>query len=224
MPSSTAPPLHASSNEGAFDGDPAWRVTRTLLDGTPITIRPVTPEDREEMRRAFGQLSPESRYYRFFHAHATPTEELLTYLTSVDQKTHVALGATIESPDLKSERGIGVARFILLDDSPTTAEVAITVIDEMHRRGVGRALLRELLLAARLRGIRTFRAQVLADNETMRAVLERAGARIVHAESGEGTIAYDLTVAEREVGRDFSLFEILRVAAETMALRFRWNS
>ena len=199
-----------------FDGDPAWRVVRTLRDGAPVTVRPVTPEDREELRRGFLELSPESRYFRFLNIHTLPSDELLTYLTTVDQKDHVAIGASIESPDLKSERGIGIARFVRIGGTDT-AEAAITVVDDMHRRGVASVLLHELLRAAELRGIRRVRAEVLADNDTMRGILERAGAQKVVAESGEGTIAYDL---ELQTHKAPSLFDVLRGAAETMALRF----
>ena len=213
----------SSSSDTAFDGDPTWRVTRFLHDGARVTIRPVTPEDREELRRGLAELSPQSRYLRFMHVATLPTDELVTYLTSVDQRDHVAIGASIESPDLKTERGVGVARFVRLEGSSGTAEAAITVVDDMQRKGVGTLLLVELLRAAKARGIRTLRAEVLADNDTMRMILERAGARKVPAESGEGTIAYDLAIDEEgEATKSApSFFEVLRGAAETMALRFR---
>ncbi|MBX3205197.1 MAG: GNAT family N-acetyltransferase [Labilithrix sp.] len=222
MSLASSAPAPASLDDPAFSGDPAWRVTRALRDGTLVVVRPVTPDDREELRRGFLELSPESLYFRFLHVGAMPTDDLLTYLTSVDQKDHVAIGATLESPDLKTERGVGIARFVRLEGVENTAEAAITVVDDMHRRGVATVLLRELLRAAKVRGIQTLRAEVLADNDTMRAILERAGAARVLAESGEGTIAYDLTIGdERQAEKEPSLFEVLRGAAETMALRFR---
>jgi RimJ/RimL family protein N-acetyltransferase len=202
----------------AFDGDPAWRVTRSLKDGTPVVVRPLGPDDREGLRQALLALSPETRYLRFLDANRQPTEELLTYLTGVDQKDHVALCATIESPDLKSERGIGVARFIRLDDPPDTAEGAIVVVDDMHHRGVARVLLGELVRAAEVRAIRAVRAEVLAENEPMRRILERAGATRVEQDCGAGIVAYDLVL--HAPPKHHSLFEVLRGAAETMALRF----
>lgn len=228
MPDSP-PPRSSPSVEAApdteddppFDGDPSWRVTRTLRDGSVVTIRPVVPEDREELRRGLMELSPESRYRRFLHGSAVPTEALLDYLTKVDQENHVALGATITSPDLKTERGVGIARFIRLDSRPDVAEAAVTVIDDMHRRGVGTALLRELLRAARCRGIKRIRAEVLAENGPMRAILERAGAEKVMDESGAGTIAWELELDEHRPAAASSFFDVLRGAAETMAMRFR---
>lgn len=214
--------MSTAPSDPAFDGDPSWRAKCSLRDGTPVTVRPVVPEDRDELRRGFLELSPQSRYYRFLNVVGEPTDDLLSYLTEVDQKDHVALGATIESPDLKTERGIGIARFIRLPDTDI-AEAAITVVDDMHRRGVASVLLRELLRAASARGIRTIRAEVLADNQTMRGILERAGAQKVAAESGAGTIAYDLTLDATESAPESyaSIFDVLRGAAETMGLRFR---
>ena len=115
-------------------------------------------------------------------------------LTDVDQEDHVALCASVESPDLKTERGVGIARFIRVAGAPATAEAAITVVDDMHRKGVGTALLHELVRAARLRGVVRFRAEVLEENATMRTILERAGARPAKGDSGGGTIAYDLSL------------------------------
>ncbi len=223
MPAVSPPEPGSSSPDRAFDGDPSWRVTRVLRDGTAVTLRPVTPDDREEIRRGLLELSPQSRYLRFMHVATLPTDELLDYLTQVDQRDHIAIGASIESPDLKTERGVGIARFVRLDGLRDTAEAAITVVDDMQRRGLGTVLLVELLRAAKARGIRRIRAEVLADNDTMRMILERAGATKVPSECGDGTIAYDLAIVdERSAEKSApSVFEVLRGAAETMALRLR---
>lgn len=178
-------------------------------------VRPVVPADREELRREFLRLSPESRYSRFLGLSPVPTDELLTYLTGVDQREHVALGATLESTDLKSERGIGIARLIRLRSARETAEMAVTVADDMQHRGVGKILLRELVLAAKLRGISSVRAEVLASNGAMRSILERVGARRV--ESGEGCISYDVAIGD--AWEKASVFDLLRAAAQGLFRR-----
>ena len=68
------------ANERPFDGRPTWRVARTLRDGTTITIRPVVPEDREELRRGFREASPRTRYLRFFGVVGLGVSALLTLL------------------------------------------------------------------------------------------------------------------------------------------------
>lgn len=176
----------------AFDGDPAWRVTRELPDGTPYVIRPIGPDDREGLRRGFAETSAQTRYLRFGHASGALTEEALTYLTCVDQQDHVALVATITSPDLKTERGIGVARFVRSKDEPEVAEAAVAIVDDMQRKGVGRTLTYELGRAALARGVTRLRADVLYGNTTMRAILERLGARPLASGPFDGTLTYEL--------------------------------
>ncbi|MDB4938042.1 MAG: acetyltransferase, family [Labilithrix sp.] len=200
-----------------FTGDPAWKVVRTLRDGGAITIRPIMPDDREELRRAFADASLRTRYLRFLGGVGELSEETLTYLTCVDQHDHIALVATMTSPDLKSERGVGVARVIRLKHPPDTAEAAITVTDDMQKRGVGSALAHELEHAARASGIRHIRADVLEGNSAMRGMLEGAGARRVDDGDEPGTISYDIALEPSP--SPSTIVEMLRVAAQTTATR-----
>lgn len=206
--------------DDTFTGDPAWRVVRTLRDGASITIRPISPDDRDELRREFLRTSPQTRYLRFLGVVGDLSDELLTYLTCVDQHNHIALVATMTSPDLKTEHGVAVGRVIRLPGEPDVAEAAITVADDAQRRGVGSALARELERAARAKGIRHIRADVLARNAAMRTILESAGAKPV-ADSGDGgeTLSYDITLEPRQASS--TLLDVLRGAAQTMALSFR---
>jgi GNAT superfamily N-acetyltransferase len=205
-----------------FDGDPAWRAAAMLEDGTHVTLRPIFADDRDELRRAFRETSPKTRYLRFLGVVGDLSDAMLDYLTNVDQKDHVAIVATVTSDDLKEERGIGVARFIRVAGEPEVAEAAVTVTDDMQRKGVGTLLVRELGRAAVAHGVRRLRADVLADNATMRAILESAGARC-HARAGEaaGTVGYEVELeadAQRSVPR---LLAILRGAAETLAMKIK---
>lgn len=206
--------------DGVSDGElafgPAWRVERTLDDGTPLTLRPVTPDDRAELARAIRHLSPETRMRRFLSAVTEPSEDVLRYLTCVDQDMHVAIAATVPTPDMKEERGVGIARFVRLQDRPDAAEAAVTVVDDMQGKGVGRHLLTELAHIAWDKGVRCFRAEVLASNAPMRAILTQVGARLVEQEGDVVVFEVDLEgePADRAVGR---LRELLRGAATSMA-------
>lgn len=132
---------------------------------------------------------------RFLSAVTEPSEETLTYLTDIDQTTHVAIVATIDSLDLKDEHGVGVARYVQLKDSPEVAEAAVTVIDTMQNKGLGGILGDELAKVARMNGILYFRAEVLASNEPMRQILERVGLKttVRAAPSGE-VIVFDVAL------------------------------
>jgi GNAT superfamily N-acetyltransferase len=71
--------------------------------------------------------------------------------------------------------GIGVARFVRSPSEPTSAEVAVTVIDEWQGRGLGTVLLEVIGARARREGIATFTALMLATNHQMIEVLEGVG-------------------------------------------------
>jgi RimJ/RimL family protein N-acetyltransferase len=196
--------------------DLSYPVVRVLRDGaTRLNIRPITPADRDELRRAFQASSARTRYLRFMGVMRELSDEMLDYLTNVDGKDHVALVATVTSPDMKSERGVGVARFIRMKDEPHVAEGAITVVDDMQSKGVGTALAFELERAARANDIRAMRADVLEANETMRTILEAAGAKKLPAED-PGVVSYEIALEPDEPPPfpERLLTRLLRAAAQ----------
>ena len=142
-----------------------------LRDGQKIVVRPIRPEDRDELAAGLGRLSPESRYSRFF----TPTDGLsaseLTYLSEVDHHDHEALVAL----EPETEHGIGVARFVRSPEDPESAEVAVAVADSWHNRGVATALLGRLTQRARDEGVRRFSAEILAHNQPMLDLIDELG-------------------------------------------------
>jgi GNAT superfamily N-acetyltransferase len=190
----------------------------TLRDGTHVVVRHIRPSDAAELRRAFDRLSPASRYRRFFGGVPQLTDAALHYLTDVDGRDHVAIVATTDGPEPDGATGLGVARFVRLRDEPTVAEAAVTVVDDSHRKGLGRLLATKLAEAARERGIHTFRADVLADNEPMRDIMSEIGA--VERESSSGVVTYDvpLDTAQSTAG---PVDRILRAAASSMAILHR---
>jgi GNAT superfamily N-acetyltransferase len=173
--------------------DSTFREEHLLADGTRVTLRGIQPEDAEALRRGFDRLSSRSRYQRFLSGTPELTDEMVRYLTDVDGDRHVAIVAAVDSHDLKTEEGIGVARFVRLSSDPAVAEAAVTVLDEAQGRGVGRLLLRALATLARDRGIRTIRAEVLAENTRMRHILEEVGG-VVRSDDG-GTLVFEVPLS-----------------------------
>jgi RimJ/RimL family protein N-acetyltransferase len=203
--------------------DANYRETQSLADGTVVTLRCILPEDRERLARAFQQLSKETRYRRFLADMPVMTEAMARYLTEVDGNDHVAIVATKDSLDLKTEEGVGVARFLRLEGEPDVAEAAVTVIDQHQGKGLGRLLLDALSKAARERNIRTFRASVLAENEPMRKILDEAGG-ILRRDEGD-TIIVDVPLVEPHAHwSDLPIFRVLRAAAEATREAFRGHA
>jgi GNAT superfamily N-acetyltransferase len=141
-----------------------------LDDGSKVRLRLVRPEDGPLLEAGFERLSAQSRYQRFFAPRATLTPGELVYLTHVDGENHFALGAL--SAEGGDARGLGIGRFVRLAGRPDCAEPAITVADEAQGKGLGRALLERLTVAAVERGVRTFCFEVLTSNEPMRKMIE----------------------------------------------------
>lgn len=176
-------PLNATD----YTFDAQYREEAQLGDGTRVVLRLVQPADRELLRRGFERLSSESRYLRFMSVKPRLSEADLDALMDLDGEERFAIGAVRAAGDGGRSEGLGVARFARLPDDPEVAEAAVTVVDEAQGRGLGSLLLRRLAAAARERGIRYFRGEILVRNQPMQRLLEdHAAARVVS--TGEGTM------------------------------------
>jgi GNAT superfamily N-acetyltransferase len=166
-----------------------------LRDGSSVTVRPIRPADAPLLADAFGRLSAVSRQSRFLGIKDELSAAELRHFTVVDHHAHEALIAI--SP--VDGRAVGVARFVRSAESRRRAELAVTVIDDWHRRGLGRALLDRLTERARDEGIGTFTALIADDNAAALALLhERSGsATILEREFNTMHYAVDLNPVPR---------------------------
>jgi GNAT superfamily N-acetyltransferase len=171
--------------------DRGWTRSHRLAEGTDVTVRMLRPADRAAFLAGFERLSPEARYFRFFTPMPRMPASVLDRLLHTDGIDHVALSAWHDAGDGRPEP-IGVARFIRLAAGSDTAEAAIAVVDAMQGRGVGRLLLADLCEAARERGIRRFRGEIMVRNKAVVALLHDLHATRVAV---DGNIAaYELDV------------------------------
>jgi RimJ/RimL family protein N-acetyltransferase len=154
--------------------EPIFPLKTMLRDGTRILIRPLLAEDRADLVRGFEKLSIGSRRFRFLTPIHKLSEYQLNSLIDVDNVNHVAIG--VKDVGRLGKPGIGVARFVRLEEQSRTAEFAITVIDEYHNRGLGTLLLEILMKTAQERGIDLLRGFLLDDNQAMIRLLGRYGA------------------------------------------------
>ena len=143
-----------------------------LRTGETVWIRPVRSTDAAELQRAFALLSESSRYRRFMTGTPRLTDSQAAYFTEVDHHDHEAYVA--HSPDDETYI-IGVARFIRYPWAPDEAELAITVADSWHGRGLGTVLVRTLSERALDVGVTRFRAEMMADNEAILRLLRSTG-------------------------------------------------
>jgi len=143
------------------------RVEVPIKDGHIALISPVLPSDRRYFARGIEEMSVESRYTRFGQGVAHFSEWELNYLTDVDQRAHVALGAAVGG------QVAGVGRYIVTEED--CPEVAITVIDEFQNMGVGTALFWALVAIARSDGLSELCFEVVADNHPVIHMMSKLG-------------------------------------------------
>jgi acetyltransferase len=152
-----------------------------LHDGTPVTIRPIRPEDEPLMVAFHHTLSEHSVYMRYFHwlkLDQRITHERLTRMCFIDYDRQMALVAERQGQIL------GVGRLVR---SPLTndAEVAVIVSDAWHGRGLGSQLVERVVEFARDEKVARLNASVLYENRPMLRILEKAGFRLIPSNDPE---------------------------------------
>ena len=145
-------------------------------------VRPIVPEDRSVLDAAFRELTPKSKYLRFFQSSERLSQYQLDYLSNPDGENHVAWG--ILDTTFKPHKGVCAMRFIRLKDNPEVAEVAITVIDSYQGQGLSKVAFSVMNILASELGIKRFRHHVLHQNSVANASLLKLGIINSKVESG----------------------------------------
>jgi acetyltransferase len=173
--------------------------SHTLKDGTRVVIRPILPEDADDLQATFKRLSAESIYLRFHSFKKYLPDQEAQDLATLDYTTRMAFVAICQ------EEGqvvvVGVARYALLDSqSKDSAESAVVVADEYQNRGIGKLLLRRLVTYARAKGIRQLRGNLQVGNNRMLDLVRRSGLpNKTHYVEGIWEVTIDLGVADEAV-------------------------
>jgi ribosomal protein S18 acetylase RimI-like enzyme len=144
-----------------------------LTDGTAFHVRKISAEDEPLLHEAVAAMSERSVYFRFFSPLKRLPDALAHRLAVVDYKDRFAIVATSHRPT-GAERILGVARYDRVAGTEV-AEVAVAVVDELQRRGLGGALLAILARVARDHGIKQFSLIVLPENRQMLGLLRKMG-------------------------------------------------
>ena len=164
--------------------------TLPLRDGELVDFRPVKQNDKGTIQKGMLALSSKSRYFRFFSPILKLSDTQLYDFTEIDQHNHVAWMALAHNEP--EQRGLGIARFIRIQNQPEIAEFGVAVIDSYQHRGLGTILLAVLYRMASIKSIEILRGFVLPDNTVMRNWLGRLGAVGVYE---NGVYRMDLTVS-----------------------------
>ncbi|MFI7413398.1 GNAT family N-acetyltransferase [Streptomyces sp. NPDC049627] len=158
-----------------------------LADGTTVCIRPVRPDDHDQVQGLYEEMSPENLRLRFFAASRRSAALAAARACAQPGPGYRALLAETEG------RMIGLAEY---DSGGTgdTAEISIAVADGLHHRGVGTLLVEHLVSAARAEGITGFTADALSENHEVLKLFADLGLRTARRFDGPEvrcTIALD---------------------------------
>jgi len=143
----------------------------TLPNQKRLHIRALRRCEAAPVRELFAQLSPRTRYLRFFSPLPALPDSVLRLLTCMDYRRGIALVA--ESVSGGGREIIGLGSFNAIDDQ--NAEVALVVRDDWQQQRVGTTLARRVLQAAEDRGFHRFVVLVHADNFAILKLVKKIG-------------------------------------------------
>jgi GNAT superfamily N-acetyltransferase len=138
-----------------------------------VWYRALRPDDGELLDQIMEGMSPQSRYQRYHGPKPRLTSGDRRYLTSVDERDHLAIVALAPEGD-----PVAVVRAVRLTDDPLAAELGIEVVDAWQNQGVGSALIARIARRAAGVGIERLVARVLDETGYGRSLLRR-GWRVV---------------------------------------------
>ena len=139
-----------------------------------MCIRDRRRSDRDALVAFHDSLSHESKRRRFLGDQEHLTPQLLDVLVDgVDGVEHIALAALAEPVDGPGQL-VGTARLARAAHPRSAADVAVTVRDSWHGRGLATVML-PVLLSWRVPGITHLRTVVARNNPASLAMLRRVG-------------------------------------------------
>ncbi|MCL4852758.1 MAG: bifunctional acetate--CoA ligase family protein/GNAT family N-acetyltransferase [Bryobacteraceae bacterium] len=161
----------------------------TMKNGTEVEIRPIRPEDEPAMVQFHETLSDRTVYLRYLQLlklSQRVAHERLTRICFIDYDREMALVVERKNPATGNPEILGVGR-LQKAHGTNEAEFAAVVSDSHQGQGLGKELVRRLLLVARGEGIRRVRADILGDNTTMQRICESVGFKL-HRDLSDPTI------------------------------------
>jgi acetyltransferase len=144
----------------------------TLRDGTPVTLRPIRPEDEPLWLDLLSRCSMETIRYRFRYLFKEATHEFASRHCFIDYDREMAIMAFVEQDGRPVMIGGGR---LALDPVGEAAEYATMMADAWQGKGAGTLLLDYCMDVARRMGLKKVRAETTLDNNRMLAVFHKRG-------------------------------------------------
>ncbi|WP_153448586.1 bifunctional acetate--CoA ligase family protein/GNAT family N-acetyltransferase [Vibrio algicola] len=139
--------------------------TLRLKNSESCLLRPILPEDEDQLAQFITQVSREDLYKRFFSDVGKFNHEALANLTQIDYDREMAFVAT-QYDSNGQEFIIGVAR-VVADPHNYDAEFSILVRSDLKGIGLGRILLEKLINYSRSKGSHRMVGMTMPSNKGM---------------------------------------------------------
>jgi acyl-CoA synthetase (NDP forming)/RimJ/RimL family protein N-acetyltransferase len=187
-----------------------------LSDGATVHLRPIEPEDADQIVAMHARFSERTRYLRYFSPYPRIPERDLHRFTHVDHHDREAIVVAA------GDRLIAVGRYDRLGPGSDEAEVAFVVEDAHQGRGIGSILLEHLAASAREDGLRRFVAEVLPTNGAMLRVFADAGFQVARQyEDGVVHLEFPIAPTEQSLAVQHRREQVTEAASITRLLRPR---
>jgi acetyltransferase len=156
----------------------------TMKDGTPVTLRPIRPEDEPLMVKFHGALSERSVFLRYFQLSKLSqrvAHDRLRRICFLDYDREIAIVADHTLPETGEHEILAIGRLSKLHGT-SAGELAVLVRDQYQHRGLGIELLRRLIQVARDEHLDSVQAYMLRENIEMRGLIEKLGFQVEPAD------------------------------------------
>ncbi len=148
--------------------DVLYRQIITLSDGSRVLLRPLTPEDRQNLIDLYANLNAEE--LRMLRHDVSNPEVVSAWIDDLDYDRVLPILAMV------GERLVGNAT-LHFHHGPARhrAEVRIFLSKEVRRRGLGTRLLQALIDLAKRRNLYLLEAEILADQTNVIKAFKKLG-------------------------------------------------
>ncbi len=136
------------------------------LNGRPVLLRPIRPEDEARLKQLIDQSKPQDVFFRFFGALRELPHSQLARFTQIDYDREMAFVA------VDADNGLLGEVQTVTDPDNEQAEFGIMVASSVQGKGLGHALLEKMIRYCRARGTKELFGDVLPPNSRMLALAE----------------------------------------------------
>jgi len=161
--------------------------TWKAADGTPITIRPIRPEDEPQMVQFHASLSDRTVYLRYLHPmllSQRAAHERLSRICHCDYDREITLVAECEDGQTGERRILGASRLSKLH-GVNEARFTVLITDQSQGRGLGTELVKRLIQISRDEKLDRLVAIISHDNQAMQHLCEKLGFSLSPTDDGK---------------------------------------